>query len=70
MKKYFIIILTTLISVLMLGFIIDDEPLKKILRQVEKYKLQYPQEKVHLHFDKPYYAIGDNIWFIDRRRKK
>jgi hypothetical protein len=63
MKKYFIVILTMLISALMLGFIIDDEPLKKILRQVEKYRLQYPQEKVHLHFDKPYYAIGDNIWF-------
>ena len=47
----------------MLGFIIDDEPLKKILTQIEKYRLQYPQEKVHLHLDKPYYAIGDNIWF-------
>jgi len=47
----------------MLGFIIDDEPLKKILSQIEKYRLQYPQEKVHLHLDKPYYAIGDNIWF-------
>ena len=21
------------------------------------------QEKVYLHLDKPYYAIGDNIWF-------
>ncbi len=47
----------------MLGFIIDDEPLKKILTQIEKYRLQYPQEKIHLHLDKPYYAIGDNIWF-------
>lgn len=23
----------------------------------------YPLEKVHLHFDKPYYAVGDTIWF-------
>ncbi|HLW50512.1 MAG TPA: hypothetical protein VKZ78_06030, partial [Sphingobacteriaceae bacterium] len=23
----------------------------------------YPVEKVHLHFDKPYYAVGDTIWF-------
>jgi len=52
-----------LFSVIMLGFIIDDDPLKKILAQIEKYRLQYPQEKVHLHLDKPYYAIGDNIWF-------
>lgn len=23
----------------------------------------YPIEKVHLHFDKPYYAVGDTVWF-------
>ena len=23
----------------------------------------YPQEKVYLHFDKPYYGLGDDIWF-------
>jgi hypothetical protein len=63
MKKYFIIIFSILFSASMLGFIIDDEPLKRILTQIEKYRLQYPQEKVHLHLDKPYYAIGDNIWF-------
>ncbi|HEY1061164.1 MAG TPA: TonB-dependent receptor plug domain-containing protein [Daejeonella sp.] len=63
MKKYFIIIFSIIFSASVLGFIIDDEPLKKILTQIEKYRLQYPQEKVHLHLDKPYYAIGDNIWF-------
>ncbi|HQS04403.1 MAG TPA: TonB-dependent receptor, partial [Daejeonella sp.] len=63
MRKYFIIIFSILFSATILGFIIDDEPLKKILTQIEKYRLQYPQEKVHLHLDKPYYAIGDNIWF-------
>ena len=46
-----------------LGLIKDDEPLKKILQQLEKYRAEYPQEKVHMHMDKPYYAIGDNIWF-------
>ncbi|QQL48765.1 TonB-dependent receptor [Mucilaginibacter ginkgonis] len=24
---------------------------------------EYPQEKVYLHFDKPYYATGDDMWF-------
>lgn len=46
-----------------LSFIAGDEPLKKILSRLEKYRSDYPQEKVHLHTDKPYYAIGDNIWF-------
>lgn len=22
-----------------------------------------PSEKVHIHFDKPYYAVGDTVWF-------
>lgn len=31
----------------------------------KKGKLNYlfPTEKVYLHFDKPYYAVGDTIWF-------
>ncbi len=63
MKKHIFLLLSFLASVLLLGFIQEDEPLKKILQQIEKYRQQYPQEKVHLHMDKPYYAIGDKIWF-------
>ena len=64
MKNYKLIIGSFLLSVLFLGFVrFDDEPLKKLLQQIEKYRLDYPQEKVHLHMDKPYYAIGDDIWF-------
>ena len=46
-----------------IGFITQDDPLKQLINQLEKYRKDYTQEKVHLHFDKPYYAIGDNIWF-------
>lgn len=63
MKKYVILLFSVIASIIVLGFVRDDEPLKKILQQIEKYRLQYPQEKIHLHMDKPYYAIGDNIWF-------
>ncbi|WP_026903400.1 hypothetical protein [Pedobacter glucosidilyticus] len=38
-------------------------PLKDILEKTAKYYQTYPSEKVHLHFDKPYYAVGDTIWF-------
>ncbi len=31
----------------------------KLQRQLDK----FPVEKVHLHLDKPYYVIGDDIWF-------
>ena len=30
---------------------------------METFRKKYPQEKVHLHFDKPYYSVGDTIFF-------
>lgn len=63
MKKYLVLLFSIIASAIAFGFVGQDDPLKKILQQIEKYRLQYPQEKIHLHLDKPYYAIGDNIWF-------
>jgi TonB-dependent SusC/RagA subfamily outer membrane receptor len=63
MKKLCIKGLTVLIIFTACSFITQDDPLKKILTQLEKYRTDYFQEKVHLHLDKPYYAIGDDIWF-------
>jgi len=63
MNRRLLLLLFFIISAIAFGFIQEDEPLKKILSQINKYHTDYPQEKVHLHMDKPYYAIGDNIWF-------
>jgi hypothetical protein len=41
----------------------DDDPLKTLLSKLERLRTDFPQEKIHLHFDKPYYTIGDSIWF-------
>ncbi len=41
----------------------DDDPIKKLLLKLEKLRINFPQEKVHIHTDKPFYAIGDTIWF-------
>ncbi|UIR56620.1 carboxypeptidase regulatory-like domain-containing protein [Sphingobacterium sp. SRCM116780] len=38
-------------------------PVNTIVERVQKYFQVYPVEKVHLHFDKPYYAVGDTLWF-------
>ncbi|MGE8423352.1 MAG: carboxypeptidase regulatory-like domain-containing protein, partial [Sphingobacterium siyangense] len=35
-------------------------PINTIVERVQKYFQVYP---VHLHFDKPYYAVGDTLWF-------
>lgn len=34
-----------------------------IVESTQQLLENYPIEKVHLHFDKPYYAVGDTIWF-------
>lgn len=39
------------------------DPFADLLKKLEEYVKKYPTEKVYLHFDKPYYAIGDDIWF-------
>lgn len=36
---------------------------EKIIEKLEKYRLNTPQEKVYLHFDKPYYMAGETMWF-------
>lgn len=57
------IIAPLLAAAVLFGFMQDDGPLKNILQKLEKFRTDYPQEKIHLHMDKPYYAIGDTIWF-------
>lgn len=41
----------------------QDDPLAKIERSLGQWSKTHPQEKVYLHLDKPYYALGDTIWF-------
>lgn len=40
-----------------------DDPFSDLIKRLQEYNKKYAQEKVHLHLDKPYYAIGDDIWF-------
>src|ERR1700750_1802943 len=40
----------------------DSVALTTVISKVSKYSTSYPVEKVFLHFDKPYYAVGDTIW--------
>ena len=41
----------------------DSIPLRTLISKTTEYTQNYPVEKVYLHFDKPYYAVGDTIWF-------
>ena len=41
----------------------DNDILQKAVTRLAEWSAQQPVEKVYLHLDKPYYAIGDDIWF-------
>lgn len=41
----------------------DSIPLTTIIAKTSKLANDHPTEKVYLHFDKPYYAVNDTIWF-------
>jgi hypothetical protein len=40
-----------------------DKNIKAITDSLAKMNQQLPIEKVYLHIDKPYYTIGDTLWF-------
>lgn len=54
-----------LIAVICMAFVsrMDGDPFEALLERMKTFNKLYAQEKVHLHLDKPYYAVGDNIWF-------
>jgi len=41
----------------------DSIPLTTIIAKTQKLTNDHPVEKVYIHFDKPYYAVNDTIWF-------
>jgi hypothetical protein len=42
---------------------VNEALLLKITQKLENISNSYPQEKIYIHFDKPYYSIGEDIWF-------
>lgn len=53
-----------LISLFSFAFISKSvDPVDKIVTALQRWTDNNPQEKVYLHTDKPYYVVGDTIWF-------
>src|SRR5476651_873233 len=52
-----------LIIIAALSFSRNDEALDNLLTRLDKLGMEAPQEKVHLHFDKPFYSLGEDMWF-------
>jgi len=41
----------------------DTISINTIISKTNKVLTDYPAEKIHIHFDKPYYAVADTVWF-------
>jgi len=56
-------LLATVLS--LFAFVIPraDDPLDNLINTLQKWTTAHPQEKIYLHMDKPYYGLGDTIWF-------
>jgi len=62
MKSKFLLYCAITFSFLLFAFRMEEDSLLKLLNQLDAFTTKYPQEKVYIQSDKPYYAIGDNIW--------
>src|SRR6201999_3755292 len=40
----------------------SDRNVSEIVSSLDDFRNKVPVEKVHLHFDKPYYSVGDTVW--------
>ncbi len=59
MKHYFSIVI---LPIVFAAFFADNFQ-TKITNKVATYQTALPQEKAYLQTDKPYYSLGDTIWF-------
>ncbi|WP_343330170.1 hypothetical protein [Polaribacter staleyi] len=62
MKKYFFLVFALLVFASFIG--IQEKYFTQLVKEkAENYALVNYPEKVYVHTDKPYYTLGDNIWF-------
>jgi TonB-dependent SusC/RagA subfamily outer membrane receptor len=63
MNRYRLFIALTTLVLGISAFRFEDNWLDKIVAKLEKYYRVYPLEKAYLHLDRPYYSVGETIWF-------
>ncbi len=62
MKKITIISLT-ITSVILSSFLLKYDSANDLARNITAYFSKRPMEKVFLHYDKPFYAQGEDLWY-------
>jgi len=62
-RSLFKLLLALIIVVSLFGFARNDGTFETLLANLDKLRNDYPQEKIHLQTDKPYYSVGEDVWF-------
>ena len=44
-------------------FLSQEYFIKKVMKGTEQFNAHHPIEKIYIHFDRPFYLIGDTVWF-------
>ena len=52
-----------LLCIVCLTMTIDQPSFEELAKNVVSYHQDYPQEKIYLMHDKPYYVLGEDLWF-------
>src|SRR5688572_21590139 len=65
MKRRTYISLFILLTCIISGFQVIEDPvfIQKLKAMLREYNATYPEDKVYLQFDKPFYKPGETIWF-------
>ena len=63
-RNKYLIILSAVFLIVIFGFQANENPafLKNLKQRLANYNASYPEEKVYLQFDKPFYKPGEDIW--------
>jgi hypothetical protein len=63
MKKKIFVISALTVTLLVASSFQENSFIDRLVLVLDKYTQEFPQEKVYVHFDKPYYTAGETIWF-------
>jgi TonB-dependent SusC/RagA subfamily outer membrane receptor len=59
---YLLLIITAGVTITAFQYAQEDFT-TTITARLQKFRSVYPHEKAYLHLDKPYYSVGDTLWF-------
>jgi hypothetical protein len=62
-KRFIVVLLALLPLVTLAQSKMKPATAPEVVNKINDYNAAWPGEKLHFQLDKPYYAIGDTLWF-------